>query len=153
MAKSNDEIAIMRNEYITTKINQKDLAKKYSLSVVTLNKYATSENWFELREVFLNQLKTSTIKQVSVLKAELLAEGDIKVIECAKKLLVKVEAMISKANNITVAGKIANCLQKIQEIIRKGLALDENNDTNTKDINIKIDLPDESEFKEDDING
>lgn len=42
----------IREEYITTKISQRQLAKKYGISVVGINGHATKENWLQLREEY-----------------------------------------------------------------------------------------------------
>lgn len=48
--------ASLKTEYITTDISQRDLAEKYGVNFVTVNRHSRAEGWMEAREKYANDV-------------------------------------------------------------------------------------------------
>ena len=73
----------IKQEYISTNISQRELAKKYGVSVSSLGKRCSSEGWSGLRKKFRKKVEKKTMEKISRKKACELA----KIGACADKLV------------------------------------------------------------------
>lgn len=82
----------IKKEYITTKTSYRKLAKKYGVSVTTMQRLAAKENWIGLRKQSDIKTETKMIEKVTNDKA--IIKTDIN--RVVGKLIGKLEASIDK---------------------------------------------------------
>lgn len=82
----------IKKEYITTKTSYRKLAKKYGVSVTTMQRLAAKENWIGLRKQSDIKTETKMIEKVTNDKAVI--KTDIN--RVVGKLIGKLEASIDK---------------------------------------------------------
>lgn len=82
----------IKAEYIAGDTSYRKLAKKYGVSLTTLQRISAKENWIGLREQAEIKTETKIINVVSSSKAS----TGIKINVVANKLLAKMEASIDK---------------------------------------------------------
>lgn len=77
----------IKNEYVTSKISQRALAKKYGVSESSIAKKSKAENWTELREQKYSEI-TAKVQQKTVEKiAEKQAQETVDALDFMGKLL------------------------------------------------------------------
>ena len=81
----------IKNEYISTKISQRDLAKKYGINITNITNRSTREGWVKLREEFSNRIQTKALQNIE----EAALNFQAQVSESAIKLLEKVNELLS----------------------------------------------------------
>lgn len=87
---------IIKAEYIAGGTSYRTLAKKYNVSLTTLQRVAKRENWIGLREQAERKTETKLVESVSKSKSK----TNIKINEVADKLIEKMNATIDKLDVI-----------------------------------------------------
>ena len=87
---------IIKAEYIAGGTSYRTLAKKYNVSLTTLQRVAKRENWIGLREQAERKTETKMVESVSKSKSK----TNIKINEVADKLIEKMNATIDKLDVI-----------------------------------------------------
>lgn len=95
----------IKNEYVTTRISYRDIAKKHNVPFQTLRDRAVKEKWFAKRKDFRNKVRTKTEQ-----KQEKIAESRAEVLEDIEKkiLLVERDVIIDATNTIKELMKMHN---------------------------------------------
>lgn len=60
----------IRNEYVTSSVSQRELARKYNVSQASINRRCRSEKWDESRDSFRFKVNQKTVEAVSDLQAD-----------------------------------------------------------------------------------
>ena len=81
---------VIKSEYIAGGTSYRTLAKKYNVSLTTLQRTAKRENWIGLREQAERKTETKLVESVSKTKSK----TSIKINEVADKLIAKMDATI-----------------------------------------------------------
>lgn len=76
----------IKTEYITTSISQRDLAKKYGVSLMQLSRHSTSENWVQEREQYVDKTVTKSIKRAEQKSIDYKSQLYALALKTAKKL-------------------------------------------------------------------
>lgn len=79
-------------EYITTRISQRELAKKYNVSMRTLTHRASKEKWTQKREQHCGKVAAKTSEKIADRQATTQANRLLRVVEINDKLLDILEA-------------------------------------------------------------
>lgn len=87
---------IIKAEYIAGGTSYRKLAKKYDVSLTTLQRIASKENWIGLRKQAEIKTETKIVESVSKTKSK----TNIKINEVADKLIEKMDATIDKIDVI-----------------------------------------------------
>jgi Mor family transcriptional regulator len=87
---------VIKAEYIAGGTSYRKLAKKYDVSLTTLQRIASKENWIGLRQQAEIKTETKIVEKVSSAKSK----TNIKINEVADKLINKMNATIDKLDVI-----------------------------------------------------
>ena len=87
---------IIKAEYIAGGTSYRTLAKKYNVSLTTLQRTAKRENWIGLRQQAEAKTETKMVESVSKTKSK----TNLKINEVADKLINKMNATIDKLDVI-----------------------------------------------------
>jgi helix-turn-helix, Psq domain. len=112
-----DWLAI-KNEYISTGISQRKLAKKYDVSFYTLQDRARKEHWFDDKTIQHDKIMTETLRKTAEWIADTEAERIAKLTELTDIALKKLEkALENKKNGVYEIRCIVQSLKGIKDII------------------------------------
>ena len=81
----------IKNEYISTKITQRELAKKYKVDVSNISRRSKEEEWVKLREEYSARIQAKALQHIE----ETALNFQAQVSESARKLLEKVNELLS----------------------------------------------------------
>ena len=81
----------IKNEYISTKITQRELAKKYKVDVSNISRRSKEEEWVKLREEYSARIQAKALQNIE----ETALNFQAQVSESARKLLEKVNELLS----------------------------------------------------------
>lgn len=60
----------IKTEYITTDISQRDLADKYGVSLMSVNRHSRAEGWMEARENYVNGVYARCLQKATEKQAD-----------------------------------------------------------------------------------
>lgn len=144
---------IIKAEYIAGGTSYRKLAKKYNVSLTTLQRISAKENWIGLRQQAEIKTETKIVEKVSSTKAK----TDIKINEVADKLLDKIAEIIECVDTPVGIKDISTAIKNIKDIkgcksdadIREQEArikkLEKEAEKEEKDTEIKIVIGDDAE--------
>lgn len=144
---------IIKAEYIAGGTSYRKLAKKYNVSLTTLQRISAKENWIGLRQQAEIKTETKIVEKVSSTKAK----TDIKINEVADKLLDKIAEIIECVDTPVGIKDISTAIKNIKDIkgcksdadIREQEAriakLQKEAEKEEKDTEIKIVIGDDAE--------
>lgn len=84
----------VKTEYVTTDTSYRKLAKKYGVSSTAICNRAKTEDWISLREQFLNEEFTETVKKIQKKESDRMA----RIMDASDRLLEKIERAIDELN-------------------------------------------------------
>lgn len=82
----------VKTEYVTTDTSYRKLAKKYGVSATAVANKAKAENWVSLREQFLSDSFTKTVKKIKQKESDRMS----RIMAASDKLLEKIERAIDE---------------------------------------------------------
>ena len=82
----------VKTEYVTTDTSYRKLAKKYKVSATAIANKAKAENWVSLREQFLNDSFTKTVRKIKEKESDRMS----RIMDASDKLLEKIERAIEE---------------------------------------------------------
>lgn len=95
----------IKNEYISSNISYRDLAKKYGVVFSTLEKTARREKWTELRKKQCDKIATELRQKTAEKIAERESDRLSRINSAADRLLDKIEEAIEQLDNHLVKNK------------------------------------------------
>lgn len=81
----------IKNEYISTKTTQRELAKKYKVDPSNISRRSKEEGWVKLREEYSARIQAKALQNIE----EAALNFQAQVSESARKLLEKVNELLS----------------------------------------------------------
>lgn len=113
----------IKNEYITTDIGQRPLAKKHGVPFNTLRDRANREKWHDAKTEYRNNVGTKTEQKLEQ-RAEQEADRNVLHLETWDALLKKIQDLIRRGVSSDDITKLATALDKLQKGQRLALGLD-----------------------------
>lgn len=115
----------IRNEYVTSSVSQRELARKHNVSQASLNRRCKAEKWDESRESFINAVIQKTEQAACDSQVDrvtqLIAAGE----ESAKLLMKRLEQMAASGKIKTYEVKaITESLKHLRDLYRSDSSSD-----------------------------
>lgn len=125
----------IRNEYVTSSVSQRELARKYNVSQASLNRRCKDQKWDESRESFRNAVIQKTEKAACDSQVDrvtqLIAAGETS----AKLLMERLEQMASSGKIKTYEVKaITESLKHLRDLYRSDTSSDADRFQKVRDL-------------------
>lgn len=128
----------IKNEYVTTKISQRDLSKKHNVSSSTLTKRANREQWRKDSSKFREKVATKTEEKIIEKLANVQADYIIDIAMLNFKLANVVQKFIDDESKLPEARDVKAMASALKDILDIQVASNVSTSDNKPTININI---------------